>query len=208
MDDAFPRPSVTKDKALGSSRDFVLLIGRALDLHQGRFVLCRHVGLQRLLAAPEIEVRDVMYAAHRAVRGAGLFGEVFATDIIARIVVERFGRIASLLRAIMHQPLLADIHVARARAALPIVGLAQRDGVLEITEPGEAAILHGLHLVIHATLAIAQRTKLAVAIVDDSHGGLEPEFHRTPAYHQRVFGIVNPAADNRVDVYAEQSVLR
>src|ERR1051325_4051913 len=101
-----------------------------------------------------------------------------------------------LLRAIMHQPVFADIHVARARAALPIVGPTQRDGVLEIAEPGESPILHGLHLVIYAALAIAQQTKLAIAIVDDSDRRLEPELHGTTPHHEGIFGIVNPAADH------------
>src|SRR5665213_571470 len=187
--------------ARGPKRNEIIALGRcrglirgALDLHQGLAGFSGHRRLQRLLAAPEIEVRDVVHTAYRTVGCAGLFGEIFAVQISLAVLVQRFRRIAALLRAIVHQPVLANVHVARSCTALPIVRLPLRDGVLEITEPGEAPVLHGLHLVIHAPLAIAQRAKLAIAIVDDSNRRLEPQFHGAAAHHQGVFRIMNPAA--------------
>ena len=127
-----------------------------------------------------------MDAAHGAVRGAGFLGQVFAADIFDRVFFERRAGVAALLRAVVHQAVLADIHVAGAGAALPVIGLALRDGVLEKIEPREVPILHRLHLVIDLALLLAQRTKLAVAIVNDADRGGEAELDGAAADHQSV----------------------
>ena len=47
---------------------------------------------------------------------------------------ERHAGVAALLRAVVHQAVFADIEVARAGAAAPVVGPALGDGFLELVE--------------------------------------------------------------------------
>src|ERR1700688_4135118 len=117
-------------------------------------MLLRHFGAQGLLAAEEIEIRYVVNAAYRTVRGTGLLGQVLAADIFDRVLIEGLGRVASLLGAIMDQAVLADIHVAGAGAAAPFVGLSLRDGILKEIQAREVTVLQRLHLVIHLALAL------------------------------------------------------
>ncbi len=46
-----------------------------------------------------------------------------------------------------------------------------------------------------------------LAIVNDPDRGGEAQLQRALAHHQRVFGIVNAAAQHRVDVHVKQRVL-
>ena len=52
-----------------------------------------------------------------------------------------------------------------------------------------------------------QRLELAVAVVDDADGRLEPQLQRPLADHQRVVGVFEAAADHGVDVHVELGVL-
>ena len=50
-----------------------------------------------LRGAPGVENRHLVHARHRAVRGAGFFGEVFAAQVVAGVGGERDSGIAALL---------------------------------------------------------------------------------------------------------------
>src|SRR5437660_11770125 len=115
-----------------------------------------------------------MDARHRAVRGAGLLCQIFAADVFDGVLLQRDPRIAALLRAVVHQPVLANVEITRARAAAPLVRLAQGDVVLERIDASEAAPFEVLHLMIDAALFVSERLQLAVSIVNDSDGGAEP----------------------------------
>src|SRR5579872_4975498 len=124
--------------------------------------------LDRLRSAEEIEVGDVVNTGDRAERSAGLCGEVFAANIFHCVVCQGLGGVAALLRAVMHQAVLADIKIPGSGAATPIAGAAIGDGILEKAEPREMPLLHTFHGAINGALAVAERPKLAVGIVDDS----------------------------------------
>src|SRR2546423_33076 len=77
-----------------------------------------------------------MDAADRAVRGAGLARRELASNIVDRIRLERHGRITALLRAVVDEALFADVQVACAGAAPPLVRLPVREVVLEASNSG------------------------------------------------------------------------
>src|ERR1700731_4683139 len=100
-----------------------------------------------------------MHTAHGAVRGAGFFGDILPANVLASVLIERFGRIAALLRAVMHQAVLANVHVTGPGPAAPPVGCALGNGVLEVVQPGEMTVLQSLHLMINRPFALPERTK-------------------------------------------------
>src|SRR3954447_22063675 len=112
--------------------------GELLDLHQFTRMRFRLRQRRSLRISPPIDNRNLMYARHRAVRSAALFGEVFTADIGNCVLLERDRRIPALLRAVMHQPVLADIQITGAGAASPLVRLPEGDVVLKRINPGEA----------------------------------------------------------------------
>ena len=75
----------------------------------------------------------------------------------------------------MHEAVLADVQVARARAAAPRVGVAVGEIVLEAPDP-RVEILQDLartvdrrrHVVVHLALDRTERLQPAGAVVDDA----------------------------------------
>src|SRR5712691_10673048 len=106
----------------------------------------------------------------------------------------------------MNQAVLADVEIACAGAATPVVTLALRDIVLEGVDAGEAALLHRLHFEIDATLFFAQRLQLAAAVVNDADGRTESEGDGAFADGERVLRITNAAADHGIDVHMKVGV--
>ena len=127
-----------------------------------------------------------MDAGDGAARGAALGGAVFAADVVDGVLAERLAGVAALLRAVVHQAVFADVEVAGAGAAAPVVLLAVRDVVLEIIQARVAALLHRLHGGVDFALLVAERLQLAVAVVDDPDGRGEAELERALADRQRV----------------------
>src|SRR5438094_1566205 len=84
-----------------------------------------------LRSAPGIEDRNLVHAGDCAVRSAAFFGEIFAPDIGDRVLFQRNAGIAALLRAVMHQAVLADVQIACAGAAPPLVRTSLGNVVLE-----------------------------------------------------------------------------
>src|SRR5262249_43287409 len=127
--------------------------GRKLfDLDQVTSTGIDYNGRRTLRGAPGIEDRDLVHAGDGAVRGAAFFAEVFAADIGHGVGFERNRGESALLRAVVHEPVFADVEVARAGAAAPLVGAALGDVVLKGVHAREAALLHGLHLVVDGAL--------------------------------------------------------
>src|SRR5271169_5690655 len=109
-----------------------------------------------------------MDATNRAVRRAGLFGEEFALEVGLGVLGQWHAGEAALLRAVVHQAVLADVEVARSGTAAPVVGLSVSDGFLELVEAGIIALLPVAHLEVNATFFVLERLELAVPVVDDS----------------------------------------
>jgi hypothetical protein len=79
--------------------------------------------LLRLLAEL-IDHRNLVHAGYRAEGCARLHALVFALEILTRILLQRNARSAALLRAVV-QAVFADVQVAAARAATPVVVAAE-----------------------------------------------------------------------------------
>src|SRR5215467_3733394 len=167
----------------------------------------RHSRSRPLRYPPRIEDRYLVHTRDRAVRGAAFFGQILAAQIFAAIFLQWNPWIATLLRAVMHQPVLADIEVACSGAAAPIVGHALGDVVLKCVDPGEAALLERLHLVINASLFVTERLQLPAAIVNDPNRRCEAQFDRTLADYKRVLRMWNPSAHHGVDVHMKVGIL-
>src|ERR1700683_5338448 len=140
-----------------------------LDLHQ--FARWRRGGLrfQGLFAAPVVHHRDLLHARDGAPRRAGFAREVFAPDIFLGVAGERHTGLAALLRTPVHQAIFANVKVARAGAATPLIRFTLRDVVLEFIEARKRALAERHNLFEKLSVARAKRTKLAVPIVNDAH---------------------------------------
>src|SRR5216683_4804093 len=97
-----------------------------------------------------------MHTRDRAMRRARLLRMELAAHIGNRVFLERNGRIPALLRAVMHQAVLANIEVARPGAAAPLIRAPQRDVVLKRIYAREATFLQSLHLVVDAPFFVVQ----------------------------------------------------
>ena len=89
-------------------------------------------GVESLRRAPGIDGGYLVHAGNGAARGAAFFGEEFAVALLVGVFHERNAGIAALLRAIVDQAVFADVEVARAGAAAPVVFLAARRCCAEI----------------------------------------------------------------------------
>src|ERR1019366_4893552 len=89
-----------------------------LDVHQS----ARRLGRRRrsLRRAPGIEDRYLVHARYRAMRRARLLRMELTAYIGKRVFLQRNARIPALLRPVMHQPVLANVEVARPGATTPL----------------------------------------------------------------------------------------
>src|SRR4051812_31772722 len=76
----------------------------------------------------------LMNARYRAERRTALGTRRFASQIFRRVVNERNAGPAALLRAVMHQPVFADIQKAAAGAAVPVIRQPSPDVFLKMIE--------------------------------------------------------------------------
>src|SRR6185369_11381176 len=120
---------------------------------------------------------------------------------------------AALLRTVVHQAVLADIEVARAGAAPPLVRLAIRQVVLkaanpriEILEDLPGPVDGGRHLVVNLALDRSERLEAARPVVDDADRGGEAELAGAVVDGARVLGVPDAAAEDGVDVDVEPRV--
>src|SRR5579864_8857409 len=133
-------------------------MGHGSDGHE----IFRRTGkLEGLGIAPAVDDRGLMDTGDRAVRSAGLFGEVFAADILDAVLLERNARIAALLRTVVNQAVLADVQISAASAAAPpVIGLA-RDQILLIRivliDPGVRTFGEISNLLVDAALPLSKR---------------------------------------------------
>src|SRR6185437_16078956 len=126
-----------------------------------------------LRGAPAVNCGNLVDAGDGAMRRAGFFRKEFAANIGDRIFFQRDARISALLRAVVHQPVLADVQVPRACSATPIVGFSFGDVVLEAVDAGKTALFQALHLVINTLLLAIERLQLAGTVMNNSDGGAE-----------------------------------
>src|SRR6185437_7831608 len=90
-----------------------------LDVNQHSFAARRDgAGLRR---APVIDVADLVNATDRAVGRAAFSGDKLALHVGAGVFRNGHARRSALLRTVVHQPVLADVEIARTGAAAPVV---------------------------------------------------------------------------------------
>src|SRR5215469_5897780 len=118
-----------------------------------------------------------MHARHCAMRRAALLCEELAANVGYGIALQRNSRVATLLRTVVHQPVFADIQIARACTASPVVGSAVRDVFLEPVEARIMFLFHLLHFEIDFALFVSQRAQLSVAVLNDPHGQSESQLY-------------------------------
>src|SRR5262245_30030171 len=101
----------------------------------------------------------------------------------------------------MDQAVLADIEIAGAGAAAPLVGLSvgevvlkARDARIKVLEHLPPAPDRGRHVVVHLALDRADRLEMSRAVLDDANGRRESELPRTVVDRPAVLGILDPAA--------------
>src|SRR5215469_15198554 len=152
---------------------------RRTDLHQFRLRCGRRHRhrLQRLRRAPVVEHADLLYAGNRAQRRAVLFRVELAVPHFRRVLFERYPRIPALLRTPVHQPILANIQIARARPASPAVGFPARHVMLKTVESRERPLAQRHDLFKNLDFARPKWLQLPVVVVDDSHRTGQPEVH-------------------------------
>ncbi len=146
-----------------------------------------HAGVLR--GAPVVDVADLVDAGDGAARGAAFFREELALDVFASVAGEGDARVAALLAAVVDEAVLADVEVACACAAAPVVGLPVGDGFLEVVEAGVAAAGELADLIPDVALALAEGPELTGAVVDDADGGAESEAEGALRDGQSVFRI-------------------
>src|SRR5215471_19805851 len=105
-----------------------------------------------------------MHAGNSAPRRAAFLGQKLAMAPLARVLGERNAGISTLLRTVMHQPVFANVQVARARAAAPIVLASGGNIALETVDARERTLPERHDLLENGLLFGTQRLELAVAV--------------------------------------------
>src|SRR5256714_13417068 len=164
-------------------------------------------GLALLRVAPVVEDGDLVSAGHCAERRAPLLRVVLALDVGLRVLLDGDAGRAALLRAVVHESVLADVEVARAGATAPGVGLARGEVVLEPPQARVLRLVQSLQLVVDLLLVFGQRLQKPVPVVYDADRCGESEFDCAARDCERVFGVLDAAADDRVDVDVEVCML-
>jgi len=148
-----------------------------------------------------------VHAGHGAARGAGFFGKEFAVTLLVGVLHDRNAGIAALLRAIVDQAVFADVEIARAGTAAPIVFLAARDVVLEFVDAREGLFFQRDNFLENFLLARVQRFELAVVIVQDADRRGESQSHGAVRYGQGVFRVAHATAQDGIDVHVKVGML-
>ena len=110
-----------------------------------------------LRGAPVVDIAHLMHAADGATGRAALLGEELALYVSRLISRERNARISTLLAAIVRQTELADLEVASACTAAPVVRLPVGDRLLEVIESRVTATGKLSHLVPDGAFGLAKR---------------------------------------------------
>lgn len=127
-------------------------------------------------------------------------GVKFAVAHIGRVLVQRYTGIAALLGTPMNQAIFADIQIAGAGAALPMVFAAAGHVVLKLVETGEGTFAQRHYLFEDFLIALREGFQLTAVVVNDADGAGESQFQGAIGDFQGVFGIFHAAAKHRIDI--------
>src|ERR1700722_17377008 len=148
-----------------------------------------------------------MYAGNGAARRAAFFGQKFALALFIGVFEQRHTGIPALLRAVVHQTVFADVEVARAGAATPIVFETLGDIVLKFVDTGERALFERDDFFKDFLFSRPERFELSVVVVQDSHRGGESKLDCAVRDGQRIFRVGDAAAQHRIDIDLKFGVL-
>src|SRR5437763_14199890 len=93
--------------------------------------LAQRVAVEADEVARVVEERGLLGTGDGAVGCTPFLGFVLAVEVGLRVVGERDAGRAALLRAVMHEAVFADVEIARARAATPVVRSPLREVLLK-----------------------------------------------------------------------------
>jgi len=147
------------------------------------------------LVAQFVHLSDSMNAANRAQRSAALAAVILPLQIVRTILLERDTRMPSLLRTPVHETVLTDVQVTRARSTAPLVSLPFGDAVLKPVQPRVIFVSEFLDLLKDALLFFRKRLESSINVVNHADRGRETELNGAPRHGQRIVGIFDPAAD-------------
>src|ERR1700681_4226273 len=153
------------------------------------------------MLAKFVEHGGLMYARNCAQRCTGFWASRFTPDILHGVLIQRNCGPAALLRAVMHQPVLADIKKPAAGAAMPVIRQSSADVLLKMIEmrEREQSGFEPPEAFVNTALLRRERRKLAPMIVQNTDRAGEAEFPGALPDHDRVFRIANARAQHGVD---------
>src|SRR6516225_7352603 len=169
---SWPRSSGSSSKPPDSPRGsrgqrFLLLPNGSLQLHKRWEGLSE--GRTSLRVTPVVNHRHLLDAGNRAARRAGFHGVILVFEVLPTVLLQRNARVTSLLRTVMHQPLLANVKVAAPGTTAPLMRGAASNIPLELVQPSIRSFAHLHNLEENPLLMIAERAELAGAVVQDAH---------------------------------------
>jgi hypothetical protein len=165
------------------------------------------VGSEVLLAAPIIKHGDLMNTGNRATWRAGFLSVVLAMPALGGILGERDARVAALLRAVVHQAVLANVEVTRARAAAPSVFASGGDIMLKGIDPREGAFSEGHDFLEDFAFVRVERPELTVAVVNDADSRGKTKLDGAARDNQCIVGMLDAAAQDGIDIDVKIGVL-
>src|SRR5262245_44303314 len=101
-------------------------------------------------------------------RRACLLRKVFAIDILKSIFLKRNAWVATLLRTVVHEAVLADVEISGPGTASPIVRFSGCQVFLKPIEPGIALLTVALDLPINAFFLAVQRLHCPGPVMDNA----------------------------------------
>src|SRR6266704_2851800 len=140
------------------------------DLHQlrlgpGLWHRRRHRhGLQVLRRAPIVQNADLLHARNRAHWRAKFSRKKLAPPHLRRVLLQRDPRITPLLRAPVHQAVLANVQIPRSRPAPPVILPPARHVMLKLVGPRERPLAHRHYLFEDLDLSRPQRFQLPIVV--------------------------------------------
>lgn len=120
---------------------------------------------------------------------------------------KRDAGIAALLRAIVHEAILANIEIARTSAAAPIILASRGNIVLKRIDARERTFAEAHDFLENLALVWRKGLELAIAIVNDADRGGESQFDGAAGNSECVFGMMDAAAQHGIDVDVKIRVL-
>ena len=133
-------------------------------------------------------------------RSARFFRVELAMAALGGVLGERDARIAALLRAVMDEAILANVEIARAGAAAPMVFAARGDIVLKRIDARKRAFAEAHDFLENFALVRCKRLKLAVAVVNDANRRGKSQFDGATRDGEGVLGMMDVTAQHGIDV--------